>query len=87
MKPERDYKFGLALADRDNPQKILARTNNPILSTTEPWEADGVISGKVVFPTGHVIQDGIIHWFYGAGDRYVAHTTTTEKEILDSLLK
>ncbi|MFH1332400.1 MAG: hypothetical protein ABIH63_03915 [archaeon] len=85
MKPERDYKFGLALADPNDPQKILARTKEPILVTTEPWETNGVVSGKVVFPTGHAIKEGIIHWFYGAGDRYVAHTTTTEKEILGSL--
>ncbi len=84
MKP-RDYKFGLALADPNDPQKILARTKEPVLVTTEPWETNGVVSGKVVFPTGHAIKDGIIHWFYGAGDRYVAHTTTTEEEILDNL--
>jgi len=85
MKPERNYKFGLALADPNDPQKILARTNNPILYATEPWEANGVVPGKVVFPTGHAIKDGIIHLFYGAGDKYVAHTSKTEQEILDSL--
>ena len=85
MEPERNYKFGFALADPDNPQKILARTEKPFLYATEHWEANGVVSGKVVFPTGHAIKDGIIHLFYGAGDKYIAHTTTTEQKILDSL--
>ncbi len=85
MKPERNYKFGFALANPDNPQEILGRTKNPFLYATEPWEENGVVPGKIVFPTGHAIKDEIIHLFYGAGDKYVAHTTTTKKEILDSL--
>ena len=85
MKPERNYKFGFALADPDNPQKILGRTKKPFLYATEPWEKNGVVPGKIVFPTGHAIKDGIIHLFYGAGDKYIAHTTTTEQKILDSL--
>ncbi len=85
MKPERNYQFGFALADPNNPQKILGRTKKPFLYATEPWEENGVVPGKVVFPTGHAIKDGIIHLFYGAGDKYIAHTKTTEKEILDSL--
>jgi len=45
MKPERNYKFGAVLVDKDNPQKILGRTKKPILEATEPWEANGVVSG------------------------------------------
>ena len=85
MEPERNYKFGFALTDPDNPQKILARTKSPFLYATEPWESNGVVSGKVVFPTGHAIKDGIVHLFYGAGDKYIAHASTTKQKILDSL--
>lgn len=85
MEPERNYKFGFALANPDNPQEIWARTEKPFLYATKPWEANGIVSGKVVFPTGHVNKNGIIYLFYGAGDKYIAYTTTTEKEILNSL--
>lgn len=85
MKPERNYRFGLALVDKTDPQKILARTKKPILEATEPWEENGVVSGKVVFPTGQVIQDEDIYWFYGAGDKYVAYKKMKKKDMKKSL--
>ncbi len=84
MEPERDYKFGAVLVDKDNPQKILGRTEEPLLEATEPWEMNGVVSGKVVFPTGHAVWDGYYHIFYGAGDEYIAHTTIPEQRLLDN---
>ncbi len=88
MVPERNYKFGLALVDKKNPQKVLARTKEPFLETTEDWEeGEGLVSGKVVFPTGNVVYKGSIHWFYGVGDKYVAHCVTPREELLNSLYK
>jgi len=82
MTPERDYKFGAVLVDRNDPQKILGRTEKPILEVTEQWESNGIVSGKVVFPTGHAVWDGNYHIFYGAGDRYIAHTAISEQTLL-----
>lgn len=84
MKPERNYKFGAVLVDKNDPQKILGRTEKPILEATESWEFDGVVSGKVVFPTGHAVWDGFYHIFYGASDRYIGHTTIPEQRLLDN---
>jgi len=84
MKPERDYKFGAVLVDKNNPQRILGRTKKPILEATESWESNGVVNGKVVFPTGHAIWDGFYHIFYGAGDEYIAHTAIPEQRLLDN---
>ena len=87
MNPIRDYKFGAALQDKEDPQITLARTKKPILYATEPWERNGVVDGDVVFPTGHARgENGTIHLFYGAGDKYLAHTTTTEKKILEQMV-
>ncbi len=85
MEPERNYRFGLALVSKDNPQKVLARTKKPILEATEPWEQEGVVSGKVVFPTGHAFYNEKIYWFYGAGDKYVASFLMDKNGILGSL--
>lgn len=85
MEPERNYKFGLALVDKDNPQKVLARTKKPVLEATESWEENGVVPGKVVFPTGHAIYNDKIHWLYGAGDKYVACCSMDKREMLNSL--
>lgn len=84
MKPERDYKFGAVLVDKNNPQKILGRTEKPILEATEPWESNGIVNGKVVFPTGHAVWDSYYHIFYGAGDKYIGHTTIPEQRLLDN---
>lgn len=85
MNPERNYRFGLALVDKGDPQKVLARTQTPILEATEPWEKDGVVPGKVVFPTGHACYNGMIYWFYGARDEYVAFYSMEEKELINAL--
>jgi beta-1,2-mannobiose phosphorylase / 1,2-beta-oligomannan phosphorylase len=84
MNPERDYKFGLALVDKQDPHKILGRTRDPILYATEPWEENGFVSGKVVFPTGHASLDDKVYIFYGAGDNSVAYTIMKKEELLDS---
>ncbi|MBR9706239.1 hypothetical protein GOV14_04340 [Candidatus Pacearchaeota archaeon] len=87
MDPKRNYQWGAALVDKDDPHKILARTKKPIISATEPWEKNGVVDGDVVFPTGYAISDGIFHGFYGAGDKYLAHFTTTESELLNRVFE
>ena len=84
MKPERNYKFGAVLVDKDNPQKILGRTEKPILKATKPWERNGLVNGKVVFVSGHAVWDDYYHIFYGAGDKYIAHTTIPEQRLLDN---
>jgi len=85
MEPKRDYRVGAVLVDKEDPTKILARTKKPRLTATESWERNGVVDGDVVFPTGYAIHEGIIHEFYGAGDKYIAHTTTTESKLLEHL--
>ncbi|RLG12643.1 hypothetical protein DRN69_06555 [Candidatus Pacearchaeota archaeon] len=85
MIPQRNYKFGIALVDKKNPKKVLARTKKPILEATEPWEENGVVSGKVVFPTGHAIYGSDIYLFYGSGDKYLAYSKMHKRDLLSSL--
>jgi len=86
MKPMRDYKIGAALLDNDNPQKVIARTKKPINFATEPWEKGGLVDGNIVFSTGNAISsEGIVHEFYGAGDKHIGHCTTTESKLLEQL--
>jgi len=82
MQPERNYRFGLALVDKNNPQKVLARPKKPILEATEPWEENGIVPGKIVFVSGHADYNGKMHWFYGAGDKYVAVYSMDKDEML-----
>jgi predicted GH43/DUF377 family glycosyl hydrolase len=87
MNPIRNYKAGAVLVDKDNPQKIIARTKKPINFATETWESNGLEDGKIVFPTAYATSsEGIIHDFYGAGDKYVGHRTTNENKLLEKLI-
>jgi len=78
MEPERIYRFGAALVDRADPQKVIARTRVPLIEPTESWESrQGVVSGKVVFPTEHInLGDGRIGHFYGASDDCIGWCVT-----------
>jgi predicted GH43/DUF377 family glycosyl hydrolase len=67
------YRAGLALLDRDDPAKVLARGDEWVLSPREPYERHGDV-GQVVFPCGWLLRDDgdTIHLYYGAADTVVA---------------
>jgi predicted GH43/DUF377 family glycosyl hydrolase len=66
------YRAGLALLDRDDPAKVLARGDEWVLSPREPYERQGDV-GQVVFPCGWLLRDDgdTIHLYYGAADTVV----------------
>lgn len=64
------YKIGAMLLDKDNPSKVLYRTNNPIISPDEEYENAGFKAG-VVYPCGAVIKDNNLMVYYGGADTVV----------------
>jgi predicted GH43/DUF377 family glycosyl hydrolase len=64
------YKIGAMVLDKDNPTKVLYRTNNPILSPEESYENGGFKAG-VVYPCGAVIKENKLFVYYGGGDTFV----------------
>jgi len=81
----RGYCAGAVLLDLENPEKILARTKQPILEPTEACERSGIYKG-CVFPTGNVIHDGTLYVYYGAADTYVCVATAELDEFLNDLV-
>ena len=66
--PRHGYGLGLALLDRNDPGRVLARTPTPLLTPDLPWEREGFFP-NVVFSNGWVQQpDGTILVYYGAAD-------------------
>ncbi|MBN1077554.1 glycoside hydrolase family 130 protein [Clostridium botulinum] len=61
------YCLGAFLLDKDNPMKILAKTNDPILEPEAVYEKYGFF-GNVVFTCGCLFEDGIVKIYYGAAD-------------------
>lgn len=63
-----EYYAGIMLLDLENPAKILAITDIPLIVPEEEYELDG-FRGGVVFPGGLIAEpDGTAKIYYGAAD-------------------
>lgn len=80
------YKLGAMLLDFEDPRKILARSNTPILEPTTPYETTGQVS-QIVYSCGAVILDGTVFLYYGGGDTVIGVATISVPELLSILSK
>lgn len=64
------YSIGAMLLDKKCPQKVIAKTNEPILIAETEYEKTGIFR-NVVFSCGAILDDGIIKIYYGAADKYL----------------
>lgn len=62
-----EYAAGAMLLDADDPSRVIARTDKPILAPETVGERDGVVS-NVVFPTAIESVEGVRYVFYGMAD-------------------
>ncbi|MFB5599273.1 MAG: glycosidase [Nitrososphaeraceae archaeon] len=76
------YRAGAAILDLEDPSKLIAKTNMPILEPVEPYEKFGDVN-NVVFPTGTAILDGKLFLYYGGADKVCCVATAD----LDTLLE
>ena len=63
-------RFGYAMFSKKNPDRLLARTNSPRLSATQPWENYGKVN-YVVFAEGLVSKEGEYLEYYGGADKSI----------------
>lgn len=76
------YRIGAVILDREEPTKIVGRTNIPILSPRENYERIGDVP-NLVFPTGALADnDGNLKIFYGAANSCICVGTTTIEKIV-----
>ncbi|UCG55787.1 MAG: glycoside hydrolase family 130 protein [Phycisphaerales bacterium] len=76
------YRIGTVILDREEPTRVIARANIPILSPRENYERIGDIP-NIVFSIGAVADDfGNLKIFYGAADSCICIGTTTIDEIV-----
>ena len=80
------YRMGLALFDRDRPEKCLLRSDRWIFGPTTKYERGGDVE-NVIFPCGYTIADDgdEIRVYYGAADTCIAVATASVKGFLDWL--
>lgn len=78
------YCLGALLLDRDDPSKVLARSAEPIMEPTAPYELTGFF-GNVVFTNGHTRDGDLITLYYGASDEVICGAYLSVSEILETL--
>lgn len=72
--PDNLYRLGAMLLDLDDPGVVLHRTPEPIMEPEEDYEFTEIYHG-CLFPCGKILRDGVLHVYYGAGDKHVGLAT------------
>jgi predicted GH43/DUF377 family glycosyl hydrolase len=77
------YRLGLALFDRETPERLIKRSDEWFFGPEERYEQRGDV-GNIVFPCGYTIAaDGdTIHMYYGAADTSIALATGSVSQML-----
>jgi predicted GH43/DUF377 family glycosyl hydrolase len=78
------YCLGAILLDLEDPSKVIARSEEPIMQPTATYELKGFF-GEVIFTNGHQVVEDQINMYYGAADEFVGLATFSIKEILKTL--
>jgi predicted GH43/DUF377 family glycosyl hydrolase len=80
------YRIGTVLTDLEQPHKVVARCNEPVLSPREDYERIGDV-GNVAFACGAVVENsGEIRVYYGAADTCICVATTNFNELIEVTL-
>jgi len=74
-------RLGAAVLDRDDPARVLARSNIPILSPRERYERVGDVP-NVVFSCGALLEGRQVILYYGASDSCICRGEAPLGEIL-----
>ena len=82
---ENRYCLGALLLDLDEPWRVLARSETPIMEPTTPYELEGFF-GQVIFTNGHVVDGDRITMYYGAADSVICAAHLSISNILATLV-
>lgn len=70
------YRTGWALFDKNDPRKLLARSEQPIFTPEKEWEKVGQVP-NVVFVEGLVREGDRWLFYYGGADKYIGIAEAT----------
>jgi len=77
------FRLGAAILDREEPTRVLGRSDVPILSPRESYERVGDV-GNLVFTCGAILEpDGELKLYYGGADSCICVGTADVGEIVD----
>lgn len=72
------YRTGIAVFDKNDPTRLLSRTDEPVFSPEKDWEKVGQVP-NVVFVEGMAEKDGRYLLYYGGADKYIGVAETKLK--------
>ncbi len=78
------YCLGAILLDLEDPSRVIARSQEPIMEPIATYEKTGFF-GNVVFTNGHLVNGDTIKMYYGASDEHVCLASFSIMEILKTL--
>jgi predicted GH43/DUF377 family glycosyl hydrolase len=79
------YRLGLALLDKENPTKVLRRSDEWIFGPRELYEREGDVD-DVVFPCGWIVEGDEVRLYYGAADTSIALAFANLNELREYIL-
>jgi predicted GH43/DUF377 family glycosyl hydrolase len=79
------YCMGAVLLDLNDPTKVIARSDNPILEPEAEYEKNGFF-GDVVFSCGALVEGDVVKIYYGVADTSMACAELCLQDILNSLI-
>ncbi|MCA9364792.1 MAG: hypothetical protein KC736_02780 [Candidatus Moranbacteria bacterium] len=86
-KEDNKYRVGAMLLDKDDPRKVLVRSEKPILNPETDYENNGHKFG-IVYPCGAAIIGKTLWVYYGGSDKYVcaaqAHLDTFLNDLINT---
>lgn len=71
-----EYRTGWALFDRNDPTRVIARSDTPIFEPAAAWEKTGQVP-NVVFVEGLVVEPNRWLFYYGGADTHVGVAAVT----------
>lgn len=78
------YCLGALLLDLRDPGRVIARSREPIMEPSAPYERTGFF-GHVVFTNGHVVDGDTLTLYYGAADEVICGARLSIAAVLASL--
>ncbi len=78
--------FGIEaiLLHKNNPLKIIGRTQGPLLVPVEPYELLGHVP-NIVFPTGAILKKNTLFIYYGASDTTICVAHVNMADLLSTI--
>lgn len=78
------YCLGALLLDKNDPSRVLARGEKPVMEPEADYEVNGFF-GNVIFNCGVLYEEGLVKVYYGAADTVIGYAEIPIQDVLCSL--